>query len=125
MRHLGSRITEAEAIVGTVVEIYQRRLDRDWAAARALLSGTWRPARPSRELPTQAEVRRVCGELSNAEKSWLNMVIGESVTLLWPQPGPLSRIRSFPRTTVAEHWHSADALTRAADAARYADPVTA
>ena len=54
MKGASSRVTEAEAVVGSVVEIYQRRLDRDWAAARALLSGIWRPAHPSRELPTQA-----------------------------------------------------------------------
>jgi hypothetical protein len=85
MAHVGSQITEAEAVVGTVLEIYQRRLDRDWAAARALLSGTWRPSRPSRVLPTQAEVRRICEELSKAEDSWLNMAIGDTLTLRWPQ----------------------------------------
>jgi hypothetical protein len=85
MKDASSRVTEAEAIVGTVVEIYQRRLDRDWAAARALLRGTWRPARPSRELPTQAEVHRACQELSDAENRWLGMAIGSSVTLVWPR----------------------------------------
>src|SRR2546421_2656779 len=54
MKNASSRVTEAEAVVGNVVEIYQRRLDRDWAAARALPSGIWRPAHPSRELPPQA-----------------------------------------------------------------------
>src|SRR3989442_12393403 len=46
MRGASSRVTEAEAVVGTVVEIYQRRLDRDWAAARALLGGTLGTACP-------------------------------------------------------------------------------
>ena len=86
MRSASSQVTEAEAVVGSVVEIYQRRLDRDWAAARALLSGIWRPAHPSRELPTQAEVRRVCQELSEAEKRWFSMPIDSSVTLVWPGP---------------------------------------
>ena len=85
MRGASSQITEAEAVVGTVVEIYQRRLDRDWAAARALLGGTWRPARPSRELPSHAEVRRICQELADAEERWFKMPIDSSVTLVWPR----------------------------------------
>ena len=85
MRGASSRVTEAEAVVGTVVEIYQRRLDRDWAAARSLLGGTWRPARPSRGLPSQAEVRRICQELADAEKRWFSMPIDSSVTLIWPR----------------------------------------
>jgi len=68
MKGVSSQVTEAEAVVGSLVEIYQRRLDRDWAAARALLGGTWRPACPSRGLPSQAEVRRICQELADAEK---------------------------------------------------------
>lgn len=105
MKRLGSQITEAEAVVGTVVEIYQRRLDRDWAAARALLRGTWRPARPSRELPTQAEVRRVCSELAKAEEGWLRMAIGESVTLLWPERQATVARRKLP----ASHHRRTDA----------------
>ena len=85
MKHASPRITEAEAVVGTVVGIYQRRLDRDWAAARALLSGTWRPACPSRKLPTQSEVRRICQELADAEERWFKMPIDSSVTLVWPR----------------------------------------
>jgi hypothetical protein len=119
MAHVGSQITEAEAVVGTVLEIYQRRLGRDWAAARALLGGTWRPSRPSRVLPTQAEVRRICEELSKAEDSWLNMAMGDSLTLRWPRNQSRLRVRSFPRATVAEHQHSVGALTRATDADRW------
>src|SRR5881296_196928 len=85
MRGASSRVTEAEAVVGTVAEIYQRRLDRDWATARALLGGTWRPACPSRELPSQAEVRRICRELADAEKRWLSMPIDSSISLVWPK----------------------------------------
>jgi len=85
MEHARPQITEAEALVGTVVEIYQRRLDPNWTAARALLGGTWRPARPSRELPTQAEMSRVCEGLAEAEKRWLRLAIGESITMQWPQ----------------------------------------
>jgi hypothetical protein len=86
MKRAGSWITEADALVGTVVDIYQRRQDRDWAASRALLGGTWRPARPSRALPTQVEIRRACEALAEAEKRWLNLVISESLlTLRWPQ----------------------------------------
>ena len=85
MKGVSSRVTEAEAVVGSLVEIYQRRLDRDWAAARALLGGTWRPARPSRELPSYAEVRRICQELADAEERWFKMPIDSSVTLVWPR----------------------------------------
>jgi len=97
MRGANSRVTEAEAVVGTVVEIYQRRLDRDWAAARALLDGTWRPARPSRELPSQGEVRRICQELADAEKRWLSMPIDSSVSLVWPKQEATPR-RGEPRS---------------------------
>ena len=100
MKGVSSQVTEAEAVVGSLVEIYQRRLDRDWAAARALLSGIWRPAHPSRELPTQAEVRRVCQELSDAENRWLGMAIGSSVTLVWPRQeatSPRHKARSMQR----------------------------
>ena len=100
MKGASSRVTEAEVVVGSVVEIYQRRLDRDRAAARALLSGTWRPTHPSRELPTQAEVRRVCQELSDAENRWLGMAIGSSVTLIWPRreaTSPRHKARSTRR----------------------------
>src|SRR2546427_7876609 len=91
MRGASAQITEAEAVVGSVIEIYQRRLDRDWAAARVLLSRIWWPAHPSRELPTQAEVRRICEELSDAENRWLGMAIGSSVTLIWPRQEATSR----------------------------------
>src|SRR5437867_7936516 len=112
MRGASSRVTEAEAVVGTVVEIYQRRLDRDWAAARALLGGTWRPARPSRKLPTQSEVRRICQALSNAETRWLNLAIGESVTLLW-RGQEASAGRAEPR---ARQRRRTSAFSRRADA---------
>jgi hypothetical protein len=85
MKDASSRVTEAEAVVGTVVEIYQRRLLRDWSAARALLAGTWRPTHPSRGLPTQSEMSHVCQALSDAERRWLSMTIGRSVTLVWPR----------------------------------------
>ena len=85
MKRAGPQITEAEALVGTVVDIYQRRLDRDWTTVRALLAGTWRPARPSRGLPTQAEIHRLCEALAKAETRWLDLAIGESLALNWPQ----------------------------------------
>lgn len=112
MAHVGSQITEAEAVVGTVLEIYQRRLDRDWAAARALLSGTWRPSRPSRVLPTQAEVHRICEELSKAEDSWLNMAIGDSLTLSWPQEPVTVACQKLP----ASHRRRTPAFSRRANA---------
>jgi len=112
MKHASPRITEAEALVGTVVGIYQRRLDRDWAAARARLSGTWRPACPSRKLPTQSEVRRICQALSNAETRWLNLAIGESVTLLW-RGQEASAGRAEPR---ARQRRRTSAFSRRADA---------
>ena len=112
MRGASSQITEAEAVVGTVVEIYQRRLDRDWAAARALLGGTWRPARPSRELPSHAEVRRICQELADAEKRWFRMPIDSSVTLVWP------RQEASPRRSGAQlrQRRRTSAFSRRADA---------
>src|SRR5204862_428664 len=44
MKRASSQITEAEALVGTVVDMYQRRLDRDWTTARALLAELSKPA---------------------------------------------------------------------------------
>jgi hypothetical protein len=85
MKRLGPRITEAESLVGTVVKIYERRLDRDWPAARRLLAGMWQPARPSCELPDLPKARRVCEALAKAEERWLALGIGESVTLRWPR----------------------------------------
>jgi len=110
MRGTSSRVTEAEAVVGTVVEIYQRRLDRHWAAARALLDGTWRPARPSRELPSQAEVRRICRELADAEKHWVSMPIDSSVTLVWP------RQEASPRRGAVRQRRRTPAFSRRANA---------
>ena len=95
MKRLGPRITEAESLVGTVVKIYERRLDRDWAAARRLFAGMWRPARPSRALPDQAEVRRVCEALAEAEERWLALAIGECVTLRWPRQRAGAMMRSL------------------------------
>jgi len=114
MEHARPQITEAEALVGTVEEIYQRRLDPNWTAARALLGGTWRPARPSRELPTQAEMSRVCEELAEAEKRWLRLAIGESITMQWPQQQVTAgkerparqrrRTSAFSRRATARGW---------------------
>jgi hypothetical protein len=99
MKRLGSRITEAESLVGTVVRIYERRLDRDWAAARRLLTEMWQPARPSRERPGLAEVRRVCEALAEAEDHWLALAIGETVTLRWPRERAGARQRRRPPVT--------------------------
>src|SRR5947199_206935 len=100
VKGVSSRVTEAEAVVGSLVEVYQRRLDRDWAAARALLSGIWRPAHPSRELPTQPEVRRAWQELSDAENRWLGMAIGSSVTLVWPRQEATSPRAASPNISL-------------------------
>ena len=83
MRGAAARITEAEALVATIIAIYRRRLDRNWPAARVLLLGTWRPARPSRDLPTQSELHRACKALAQAEKRWLGLQIGEKISLHW------------------------------------------
>ena len=117
MKYAGSQITEAEALVGTVVDIYQRRLDRDWPTARALLGGTWRPARPSRKLPTQTEIRRICEALAEAEKRWLDLATGESLTLHWPQQQANVR-RASPQRSVAEQRISPDGRARLRSPAR-------
>jgi hypothetical protein len=90
LKRLGPRITEAESLVGTVVRIYERGLDRDWDAARRLFAGMWRPARPSRELPDQR---------------WLALAIGQSVTLRWPRQRAGARQRRSPaeRAVVPGH----------------------
>jgi hypothetical protein len=108
MKRANSQITEAEALVGTVVNIYQRRLDRDWTTARALLGGTWRPARPSRALPNQAEIRRICEALATAERRWLDLAVGESLILRWPQQRAMSRRRASRKASLAEQRISPD-----------------
>lgn len=96
MKHAGSQLTEAEALVGTVVKIYKRRLQNDWPVAQGLLEATWRPARPSRALPTRAEILRLCQALAEAEEGWLSIPIGKSVTLVWPERAA-GRRRPKPR----------------------------
>ena len=112
MKRASSQITEAEALVGTVVDMYQRRLDRDWTTARALLAGMWRPARPSRALPNQVEIRRICEALAKAQRRWLDLAVGQSLTLHWPQQRADVEETSVAKTSLAEQRISPDGRAR-------------
>jgi hypothetical protein len=93
MQRTGSQMTEAEALVGTLMRIYEHGLDRDWPEARKLLAAMWRPARPTRPLPDQGEVQHACDALADAERRWLAMAVGETLALRWPRTRRSSGLR--------------------------------
>ena len=95
IRAAGQHGTEAEVFVATLLSIVHQGLDADSPAARALLSRTWRPDKPSRGPLEPDEVRRVCAALREIEQRWQSLAVGESLTVSWPRlerrPGGVRR----------------------------------
>jgi hypothetical protein len=83
IRAMGQLGTEAEVLVGVLVKIAHAGMEENWEAARSILVREWRPNRPSRDLPTAEEVRRVSARLREAQADWQSLPIGESLTVTW------------------------------------------
>lgn len=87
LRASAQQNTEAEVLVSALLRITHERLDDHWPAARTRLHHEWRPRVPSRALPDEMEVRQICAALREAEHSWQSLAVGESVRVIWPEPG--------------------------------------
>lgn len=83
IKGLGQYGTEAEVLVGILMEIARQKLDTNLQVAQAQLRKAWQPGQSSRE-PLQAEeVRQVCCELRVMQQEWAALEIGESFTVSW------------------------------------------
>lgn len=83
-REAAQQGTEAEVWVGKMLTIMHDDLDRNWPAIERSIANTWRPRRPSRDLPDAAEVRRICHALRDAQTRWQALMEGEGLTVTWP-----------------------------------------
>ncbi len=84
IREAGQHGTEAEVLVGLVIDLVQKGLASDGPAARALVSRVWRPSKPSRGPLAPEEVQRVCHALREAQQRWQALPIGQSFKVSWP-----------------------------------------
>lgn len=75
--------TEAEVLVSVLEKIMRAGLEDNYPAARALLNEVWKPSKPSRELPTAEEIKRICLALRQIEQQWQALAIGQSITVSW------------------------------------------
>jgi hypothetical protein len=83
LRGAGQQGTEAEVVVGILVDLLRDGLENNRAALVDHLRRMWRPARPSWELPGEEQVLKVCRLLREATARWQNLAIGESITETW------------------------------------------
>ena len=85
IKGLGQYGTEAEVLVGMVMEIARQKLDNNLQVAQTLLRKAWQPGQSARP-PLQAEeVRQVCCELRVMQQEWQALEPGESLTVSWPR----------------------------------------
>ncbi len=91
IRAAGQQGTEAEVLVGVLVDITQQRLESDGPTAHGLVADAWRSDHPEREPPRADEVRQVCAALREAQEQWHDLAVGHSITVTWP--GDRSRKR--------------------------------
>jgi len=84
LREAGQQGTEAEVFVSALLKIMHAGLDKNRTVACALLRETWRPDKPSRDLPDAEEMQRICAALRDAEQRWQCLDEGQSLTVVWP-----------------------------------------
>src|SRR5262249_26825480 len=101
IREAGQRGTEAEVLVGALLEILHEGLDDNWPAAHRVLARAWRPDKPSRALPDAEEVQRVCTALREAQQRWQALAVGQSITVSWPVDKRNRRTTAVPSPRAA------------------------
>lgn len=83
VRRAGQRGTEAEVLVGVMVDIVHDDLDSDSRAVLERLRRMWQPGSAPRPVPALEEVRRVCALLREVTTQWQSLAVGESMTVTW------------------------------------------
>jgi hypothetical protein len=79
----GQHGTEAEVLVGILVEITRQELDTNWLVASARLAEAWRASPPARDTLSADEMQHVCTALRDIQRQWQALAIGQSITVTW------------------------------------------
>jgi hypothetical protein len=112
IREAGQQGTEAEVLVGVLLNITHEGLDNNWPAARAVLDREWRPGKPSRGPLEADEMQRVCAALREAQQRWQALAVGESTTVSWSQRRSPRDQRDQPESKVRARSRIRDSCSR-------------
>ncbi len=97
-RHCGE-LTEAEALVGLMLEIFLGDIGDDWDAIRRRLAWRWTPPHGGAPIGP-LDAGRACQALSRARTRWRALPTGGTLTVTWrdppERPGPPDRSRPGP-----------------------------
>ena len=74
---------EAEVYVSLFVDLLKEGKETNTAAIERALRELWRPEKPSRPLPTVAEVQATCTLLKDFQRRWDAVKVGEGLTVQW------------------------------------------
>jgi hypothetical protein len=75
--------TEAEVLVGMLLEIARQKLDTNLQVAHAQVRKAWQAGQSAREPLRAEEVRQICCELRVMQQEWQALADGESLTVSW------------------------------------------
>ena len=94
-----AELTEAEALVGLMLEIFHHGIGTDEEAIRRRLAGRWTPPHGGAPIGPP-DVRRACQALAEARASWRALPTGGTLAVTWPdQPERAPRRRPAPSRT--------------------------
>jgi hypothetical protein len=94
-RHRGE-LTEAEALVGLMLELFGAGVDGDEDALRRRLARRWTPAHGGAAIGP-ADVRRACQALAEAAARWRALPTGGTLAVTWPGTPRRQRRPARPR----------------------------
>jgi hypothetical protein len=83
IKRAGDRLTEAEVLVGVMLQIANRGMENDWPRVSKLFASGWQPRRPSRGPIGHDEVKAVCVALREAEGRWRALPFGAEMAFEW------------------------------------------
>jgi hypothetical protein len=78
------RGTEAEILVGLLVDLTSQNLDKDWSAVQTTLTRIANSANTSAPDLTHAALREICGKLREKQQEWSKLALEESISVTWP-----------------------------------------
>lgn len=85
IRQAGQRLTEAEVLVGILLELACRGQEPEGAEVEAALRDAWAPTKGERVRVRREQAAQLCQALRTAQRQWLALAPGESVTLRWQE----------------------------------------
>ncbi|HEX8927600.1 MAG TPA: hypothetical protein VGA45_01690 [Actinomycetota bacterium] len=85
LRRHHDQLTEAESLVGLLLELFGEGIGNDDQALRRRLARRWTPPRDAVRLGP-AEARRACQALADARDRWQALPTGGNLTVTWTDP---------------------------------------